>query len=120
MNNDDRDLERARQGALPVDDWLDALPELHAEPMPNTSLPTLKQVEARLAGRFGPMSRWQLVVGLLVDHRRTHHDLLARLALWPTETRQHRMVDDPAERRQRAEGHARGAARRVAARAKAR
>jgi hypothetical protein len=102
VNDDDPDLERARQGAHPAGDWFDDLPELHAEPMHDTSLPTLKQVEARLAGRFGPMTRWALLVGLLVDHRRAHHDLLGRLALWPVQARQHRMADDPAEARARA------------------
>lgn len=100
-------------------DWHADLPTLHAEAMHDARLPTLKQVEARLSGRYRPMTRWTLIVDLLVDHRRAHRDLLGRLSLWPVQTHQHRMVDDPAELRQRAEGRARGLARRMAARAKA-
>jgi hypothetical protein len=98
----------------PDHDWLAALPTLHAEPLHDTRLPTLKQVEARLSGRFQPMTRWALIVGLMHDHKQVHRDLLARLALWPSEARRHRLADDPAEGQARAEARAERARQRMA------
>ncbi len=96
-------------------DWHTDMPVLNVEPM--LSVPTLRQAIAKLDRRHEAMSRWQLICGLLVDHERAHRDLLDRLAAWPCAIRQRRGVDDPAERAQRSEAHARGAARRLQKRA---
>lgn len=93
-------------------DWHDDLPAMNGE-LPTLVVPTLRTALAALDRRHGPMTRWQVVVVLLVDHDRAHRDLLDRLAAWPCLVHQRRAVDDPAERAQRREGHVRGAARRL-------
>ncbi len=93
-------------------DWHDDLPAMNGE-LPTLVVPTLRTALAALDRRHGPMSRWQVVVVLLVDHDRAHRDLLDRLAAWPCLVHRQRGVDHPAERKQRSEAHARGAARRL-------